>query len=126
MKLNTIIFLIGLIIFQSERVLVHSITQPYVVGEEINEELYDQCNEWELDSANAMLFFHSSKEISSIEKNSLFYTLPCEVKGVVEINDTIFDYTINSASWAELRYKNEFYKYLGCFQCDVPFLMEAE
>lgn len=126
MKLKIIILLIGIVSFQKKRIILHSVTLPYLTNKDVNEKLYNKCHEWKIDSINTVLFFQNSTQISSIEKHNLFYTLPCEVEGIIEINDTIFDYTINSASWCELRYKNKFYKYLGCFQCGVPFLIEPE
>lgn len=85
----------------------------------------EACEQWQFDSADALKFFQQAVEISGPEWHHDFLHLGCEMRGIVEINDTVFDFMINTGSYGWIQ-KDSTYRWLGYYGSELPFLAESE
>lgn len=109
-------------------VSVHSISGPYLDTVHYTTKdlaFVEACKHWQFDSADAQKFFQQSVEISGPEWHHNFLHLGCEMRGVVEINDTVFDFMINAGSFGWIQ-KDSTYRRLGYYGSELPFLSESE
>ena len=94
---------------------------------ETNQALIEACKAWDLTKADVLTILLKSKRITSYEKNSQFYYLPCEITGTLMRNDTIFNYSVNAAATSMLFFKDVIY-YYGCKDtlCNKFFLLNPD
>ena len=84
------------------------------------------CLDWMLSIDEVQLFFQLSQKITSKEKHDEYMYVPCEIKGSLSMNDSIFNYVINGGSYAEIYFKEQLTYIYGCSSknCSKLVIME--
>ncbi|NLR62509.1 hypothetical protein HGH93_30740 [Chitinophaga polysaccharea] len=77
-----------------------------------------KCKGWRLSNESIVAILRHGKPISMHDFHYLYYVLPCEVKGLVEIDRNQYRYRINAGSFFTISNKDStFY-----FECNSPKL----
>jgi hypothetical protein len=90
--------------------------------------LQESCKNWELTFNELELILRKSVPMSTEEKASNFYWLPCMITSIAIIDDKEYSITVNAASFIEVETKeNEEIIILGCIykSCRRNFLLES-
>ncbi len=61
--------------------------------------MVSKCKEWSLSDKSIISIFRHGKPISMHDFHYMYYVLPCEVKGSVQIDSNIYKYRINAGSF---------------------------
>ncbi|MEZ2445887.1 hypothetical protein AB6805_29435 [Chitinophaga sp. RCC_12] len=86
-----------------------------------------RCKEWSLSSTAITTIFKHGRPISMHDFHYLYYVLPCEVKGIVQIDSSMYKYSVNAGSFFTISNRDT-----TCyFECNSPrcgkfFLMAGE
>lgn len=85
-----------------------------------------ECKKWKLTAASIKDILKNGAPISMHELSYLYYVLPCEVKGLIEIDSALFSYSVNAGSYFTISNKDTTFFY-GCnaSACKKYFLMEG-
>lgn len=107
---------------------VLTVEENRVVQSEQSPSLLKECAAWKLSRTGVAQFFSHSHEISAADRYRLYYYLPCDIKGTLKRNDTVFTYAINAGATAELWYKDSIYAYYGCSDpvCEDSMLLTSD
>jgi len=83
-----------------------------------------KCKEWNLSPSSIVTILRNGQVINTHDFSYLYYVLPCEVKGEVEIDSSLYTYKINAGSFFVLSNADTTY-YFGCNneKCRKFFLM---
>jgi len=98
---------------KKEDIVIHSVENSVDVGCE-NSQMRDACSDWNLSTEQVELFFSLSERITSREKHDSYSYFPCEIKGSLSLNDTVFEYIINGGAYAELYHNDQLLYLFGC------------
>ena len=98
---------------QNKKIRILSSEKKVNYIDDSNSLILDTCEVWDLSSDEIILILSKSERISVQKKNYCYYALPCEIKGSLYRNDTIFNFIINAGSTIILIYDDSAY-YYGC------------
>ncbi|TWF40328.1 hypothetical protein FHW36_10410 [Chitinophaga polysaccharea] len=78
--------------------------------------MYSKCKGWKLSNESIVAILRHGKPISMLDFHYLYYVLPCEVNGLVQIDSNQYRYRINAGSFFTISSKDStFY-----FECNSP------
>lgn len=88
------------------------------------DEMIPKCKEWRLSPSSIVTIFRNGEAINTHDFSYLYYVLPCEINGAVEIDSSLYKYKINAGSFFILSNADTAY-YFGCNngKCKKFFLM---
>lgn len=89
--------------------------------------IYSKCMEWRLSNESIVAILKHGKPISMRDFHYFYYVLPCEVKGLVQIDSSQYSYRINAGSFFTISNRDTTL-YFGCNSPEFKdkFLMEGD
>jgi len=86
--------------------------------------MVSKCKNWSLSPASIVTIIKSGESINMHDFSYLYYVLPCEIKGQIEIDSSLYSYRVNAGSFFTISNEDTTYFY-GCNspQCRKFFLM---
>jgi hypothetical protein len=99
----------------------------WVLNEAIpDDSMVYECKRWSLSAGSIETIFKNGEPINMHDFSYLYYVLPCEVKGSVEIDSALYSYSVNAGSYFTISNEDTTYFY-GCNSpvCRKFFLMEG-
>lgn len=90
----------------------------------VGDEMISKCKEWRLSPSSIVTILRNGEAINTHDFSYLYYVLPCETNGTVEIDSSLYTYKINAGSFFILSNADTAY-YFGCNseKCRKFFLM---
>lgn len=64
--------------------------------------LGEDCKSWKLTESGLRLFFQKAVPITGYKHHALYYVLPCEYTGFIDLGGTTYKFVLNGGSYAEL------------------------
>jgi hypothetical protein len=91
-----------------------------------DQKIFKLCQRWCLNKKDILKIFKLATKISSEEKGSDYYDLPCYYKARVILNNNVYTMEINAASYIVL-YNDNSQLYFGCAspKCDKYFVLKG-
>ncbi|RPE09007.1 hypothetical protein EGT74_18525 [Chitinophaga lutea] len=91
-----------------------------------DDSMVNECKRWSLSAGSIETIFKNGEPINMHDFSYLYYVLPCEVRGAVEIDSALYSYTVNAGSYFTISNEDTTYFY-GCNSpvCKKFFLMEG-
>ncbi|WP_126246351.1 hypothetical protein [Chitinophaga rhizosphaerae] len=91
-----------------------------------NDSMVYKCKNWSLTNESIETILKNGDPIDMHDFSYLYYVLPCEVKGSVEIDRKLFSYSINAGSFFTIS-NDDTTNFYGCNApaCKKFFLMEG-
>ena len=92
----------------------------------IDNEYFKKCKTWTLSKNDIKTIIRFLKPIDKHEFSYVYYVLPCEITGLIEIDNQKFTYVINAGAYMKLTNSDTTFTY-GCNSkyCNKYFLVEG-
>jgi hypothetical protein len=95
-------------------------------NDSVDIEYFKKCSMWTLSKNDIKTIMRFLKPIDNHEFHYVYYVLPCEMTGLMEIDNQKFTYVVNAGAYMKLRNSDTTFTY-GCEskRCNKYFLVKG-
>lgn len=106
-------------------ITILSVDRVQVTEEINNPALHEACMDWQLSKDDVKEIFVNARQIYETEKTRNYYSIPCEIRGMLERDGIPFFFEINGGATIALISQDKTYIHYGCptTSCEPYFLI---